>query len=114
MAADALCLPSLREGFGTVILEAAAVGVPAIGSRIYGIVDAIEDGVTGLMHDPADVAGILSAMETMVRDSRRRREMGAAAKHRAIKLFRADMLSAELLLFYKSLLADAIHGSQRA
>ena len=48
-AADVFCLPSYREGFGSVVIEAAAAGLPAIGSRIYGIIDAIEDGVTGLL-----------------------------------------------------------------
>ena len=42
-AADVLCLPSYREGFGTVVIEAAAVGIPAIASRIYGLTDAVVD-----------------------------------------------------------------------
>jgi len=41
-AADVLCLPSYREGFGSTIIEAASAGLPAIGSRIYGITDAID------------------------------------------------------------------------
>ena len=46
--ADVFCLPSYREGFGVVIIEAASVGLPAIASRIYGITDAVDEGVTGI------------------------------------------------------------------
>ena len=49
-AADVFCLPSYREGFGSTIIEAACVGIPAIGSRVYGITDAIDEDVTGLLY----------------------------------------------------------------
>ena len=48
-AADVLSLPSHREGFGSVIIEAAAAGVPAVASRIYGITDAVIEGETGFL-----------------------------------------------------------------
>jgi glycosyltransferase involved in cell wall biosynthesis len=47
MAADIFCLPSHREWFGMMIVEAAACGVPAVASRIYGITDAVDDGKPG-------------------------------------------------------------------
>ena len=54
-AADILCLPSHREGFGSVLIEAGAVGLPVVASRIYGITDAVIDGKTGLLHRPKDI-----------------------------------------------------------
>ena len=79
-ASDILCLPSYREGFGSVIIEAAAVGLPAVASRIYGVTDAVVDGETGLLHDPADVRGMVAQMERLVSDPELRRSLGASAQ----------------------------------
>lgn len=103
-AADVLCLPSYREGFGMVIIEAAAAGIPAIGSRIYGVVDAIEENVTGLLHcagDPAELAGLMAALAG---DAVRRRAMGAAARARAQRLFSREAVTQSWLEFYRQLL----------
>ncbi len=61
-AGDVLCLPSYREGFGSVVIEAAAAGLPAVASRIYGLVDAVVDGRTGLLHEPGDVADLTACL----------------------------------------------------
>jgi len=61
-AADCFVLPSLEEGFGIVILEAQAVGLPIIGTNIGGIKDIIEDGKTGLLVEPADPKEIADAI----------------------------------------------------
>lgn len=55
---DLLSLPSYREGFGQVIIEAAACGLPAMASDIYGISDALVDNKTGVLHMPGDIIGI--------------------------------------------------------
>ncbi len=47
--ADIFILPSHREGFGSTVIEAAATGIPAIASRIYGLTDAVQDGETGYL-----------------------------------------------------------------
>ncbi|WP_241801425.1 glycosyltransferase, partial [Pseudomonas putida] len=57
-AADFLCLPSYREGFPVSILEAGACGIPAIGSDIYGVKDAIRDQQTGLLFPPHDIKAL--------------------------------------------------------
>ena len=75
-AADVLCLPSHREGFGLVIIEAAACGVPAIGSDIYGISDAIVDGETGILHRVGSVADLRHAMSRLIEDRDLARRMG--------------------------------------
>lgn len=104
-AADVLVLPSYREGFGTVVLEAAAVGLPAIASRIYGLTDAVQDEVTGLLFPAGNIAALRSAMEAMVVDPQRRIGMGNAARQRALKDFSADVVSEAWLAQYRVVLA---------
>ena len=104
MASDILCLPSYREGFGSIIIDAASVGIPAIGSRIYGITDAIEDNVTGLFHDVADVNSLYSKMLWLVDNPELRKEMGANARMRAMRDFSKEKSTNALMDYYASLL----------
>lgn len=104
-AADVLCLPSYREGFGTVIIEAAAAGVPAVASRIYGIVDAIDDGHTGLLHEPGDVADLASHLRRIASDAGLRRTLGTAARTRAERDFSQAAVTSAVLGLFDALLA---------
>lgn len=105
-AADVLCLPSYREGFGNVIIEAAAVGIPAIGSRIYGIIDAIEDGVTGLLHIPASPDDLACKMIVVAANDSLRRDLGLKARDRVNDLFSSQALKVKYIEFYEELLQN--------
>jgi glycosyltransferase involved in cell wall biosynthesis len=98
--ADLFCLPSFREGFGTSLINAAACGIPAIASRIYGSSDAIVDGVTGLLFEPGEVGELVALIRRLRRDVLLRRSMGEAARTRAVRDFDQDLLSAALMEFY--------------
>ncbi len=101
--ADVLCLPSYREGFGAVIIEAAAAGLPAIASRIYGVTDAVEEGVTGLLHPPGAIDEILRVMALLASDIRLIKLMGQAARSRAEEKFSQNRVVLAYSEFYKSL-----------
>jgi len=103
-AADIFCLPSYREGFGMVIIEAAAAGLPAVASRIYGITDAVVDGLTGLLHQTGDVDAIVQHVSGLLSNPERCREMGARARERALADFSRAELSRGLLAFYERIL----------
>jgi lipopolysaccharide/colanic/teichoic acid biosynthesis glycosyltransferase/glycosyltransferase involved in cell wall biosynthesis len=103
-AADVLCLPSYREGFGSVVIEAAACGLPAVASRIYGIVDAVEEEQTGLLHAPGDVGDLARQLRRLVADADLRRALGAAARERALAEFPVERLTSAQLSLYAELL----------
>lgn len=104
-AADIFCMPSYREGFGMVIIEAAAAGVPAVASHIYGLTDAVADGLTGLLHPVGDAAAIAAALERLMLDPQTRHRMGIAARQRAREAFSDIDLSKGLMAFYGTILA---------
>jgi len=86
-AADIFVLPSYREGFGTSVIEAAACGLPSVCSRIYGLSDAVVDGMTGLLHTPADIDDIERQLEVLLLDERLRLQLGESARRRAVDEF---------------------------
>ena len=77
--AAVVCVPSRREGYGMVAREAMAHGRPVVATRVGGLADAIEDGVTGVL---TDAAGLRGALERLLGDPGERRRLGAAARAR--------------------------------
>jgi glycosyltransferase involved in cell wall biosynthesis len=102
-AADIFCLPSFREGFGVTIIEAAACGLPAVATRIYGITDAIQLGKTGLLVTPGDVTSLTHALSALINDNGLRETMGSAARERAFELFSSEMITHEMEMLYDAL-----------
>jgi len=97
---DVLCLPSYREGFGNVVIEAAAIGVPSIVSNIYGLSDAIVLNKTGLAHEPHDVQEITKLMKALFNNRKLVMDLGEAAKKRAISEFDSKILVKHWKIFY--------------
>jgi glycosyltransferase involved in cell wall biosynthesis len=88
-ACDIICLPSYREGFGSVLIEGAACGLPAVASRIYGVTDAVVENVTGLLHPPGEVASLANTLRRLVCDTQFRLKLGKNAYTRALTSFEA-------------------------
>lgn len=87
---DVLCLPSYREGFGTVVIEAAAMEVPTVGSDIPGLRDAVVDGETGILVESKNVPALYSALEDLFLNSEVRMQLGHNAHLRCRKEFNAN------------------------
>jgi len=101
-ASDVFCLPSYREGFGSVIIEAAACGLPAIGSRIYGITDAIDEGKTGMTFEVGNVKELSELLYKYYSSPRLRAEMGHSAQIRAEAMFSAERVTEAWLDYYRT------------
>lgn len=113
-AADIFCLPSYREGLPMTIIEAAACGVPAVASRIYGITDAVEDGETGLLFPAGEVAALTHALLKLMTENELRQQMGKAARVRALGLFPSEKITRELMALYDRLSGErgGKHGNE--
>ena len=82
-----LAFPSYREGFPNVPLEAGAAELPTVGYRSTGVMDAIEDGVTGTLVAQRDCHGLADALESYLQDDEMRRARGRAARDRVVARF---------------------------
>jgi glycosyltransferase involved in cell wall biosynthesis len=105
-AADVFCLPSYREGFGLVLIEAGAAGLPVVASRIYGISDAVIDGETGLLHKPGEVGDMVEKLEALISDASLHRALAEAGRLRALQMFSAEIVTTALADFLQRLFAD--------
>lgn len=105
-AMDIVVLPSHREGFPNVPLEAAAMELPVVATRIPGCVDAVEEGVTGLLVPPQEPAALANAIRRYLDDPELRRRHGRAGRARVLVEFRQDCLWEALHRVYLGLASD--------
>jgi glycosyltransferase involved in cell wall biosynthesis len=88
--ADAFCLPSLGEGIPVVLMEALAMGLPAIASNTMGIPELIEDGVTGLLVPAGRPDELGHAIERLARDRSLGRRLGESGRRKVIDEYNLD------------------------
>jgi glycosyltransferase involved in cell wall biosynthesis len=105
-AADGLVLTSRLEGLPMAVLEAGACELPQVATRVSGTCEAIEDGVTGLLAEPGDDAGLVEAMNRLMAMTRaERRSMGARARQRVVERFSLEAALDRHEALYRGLLA---------
>lgn len=105
-AGDIICLPSYREGFGSVLIEGGACGLPAVASRIYGITDAVIEKETGLLHRPGDVEDLIRCLRFLLSRKKERKKLGCKARLRALAWFRSQYVEK----LFASTMKDQIYG----
>ena len=86
-SADVVLSTPWYEPFGITPLEAAACGVPVVGSAVGGLLDTVEDGVTGRLVPPRDPAAVADAVVGLLADPALAARWGAAARHRALERY---------------------------
>jgi glycosyltransferase involved in cell wall biosynthesis len=98
--AAVVVVPSRREGYGLVAREAMAHGRAVVATRVGGLVDAIEDGVTGLLVPPRDPVALRAAIEKALGDPELRNRLGTAARAFAIAHFSHEAATERLVDLY--------------
>lgn len=92
-ASDIFVLPSIREAFGLVILEAAIAGVPTVATTVGGIPEIIEDLKTGILVPPAEPELMEKAIRAILQNPSGASELAKAAKSRTETLFNAKTMA---------------------
>lgn len=103
-AADIFLLPSYQDNLPNTGLEAHACGVPIVAFRTSGLSDIVEHQLTGLLAEPFEPASFASAIESLLLDSDKRREMGIAARERAEHLWSPARIASLHAGLYNSIL----------
>lgn len=110
-ASDVFVMPNKTidgdlEGFGLVFLEAGACGLPVIGGKSGGVVDAIDEGFSGYLVEPGDITDLVSKLDRLITDSDIRKQLGGNGYKRAIENFTLESKKKE----FQALLHEAYQG----
>lgn len=103
---DVLMMPSLWEGFGLVLLEAMANGLPVIGSAVSAIPEVVQHGQTGLLVPPRDVAQLAQAMRHLLDEPTTRHTLQQNACLRLASHFSADRMAQQTATLYQQILGS--------
>ena len=103
-AMDVVVLPTYREGFPVVPMEAAAMELPVVATEVPGCVDAVQDSVTGTLVPPRDASALTEAIRHYLLDPELRRQHGRAGRERMLREFRQEDIWEELYAEYTRLL----------
>ena len=102
-ASDLVVLPSLSEGLPITLVEAMALGRPVVATRVGGIPEVAEDGVTARLVPPREASTLASAIIGVLRDAELAERLGSAARERARERFSADRMVRRTEAVYQEL-----------
>ncbi len=108
-AMDVVALPTHREGFPNVALEAAAMELPIVATSVPGCIDAVQDGVTGTLVPPRDAAALARALQRYISEPELRAYHGRAARRRVLAEYRPEAIWEAIEAEYRNLLAASVH-----
>jgi glycosyltransferase involved in cell wall biosynthesis len=110
-AADVFVMPSAHEAFGIVYEEAAAAGVPAVGTAINAVPEIIVDGETGLLVPPRDPKALGAALRALLADPQAVADLGAAGRRRVLSRYTWTKVAASTAAAYREAIAGREGGA---
>ena len=108
-AVDVFVIPSRQDNLPNTGLEAHACGTPVVAFATGGLVDIVDDRVSGALAEPFDPASLAAAIHWVLEDQQRRRQLGAAARQRAERLWEP----AQVAGLYAEVYGQAMEGGGR-
>jgi glycosyltransferase involved in cell wall biosynthesis len=110
-ACDAFLYPSRHEGLGSTLLDAMAVGLPVIATRVGGIPEIVRPGENGFLLEEGDVAGLAAAVLELASDADLRRRIAVANRRRAQE-FSAEAMTGRYVSLYRDILPAAMGAAR--
>jgi L-malate glycosyltransferase len=110
---DVLLLPSEQESFGLAALEALACEVPVIASRVGGIPEVVDDGLTGCLAEVGDLEKMSADAARLLSDGDARREMGRRARESAVSRYSTNLVIPQYIEFYERVIAASKNGQTK-
>jgi colanic acid/amylovoran biosynthesis glycosyltransferase len=110
--ADVFCLPSFRESLPVVLMEALAMEVPVVATRIAGIPELVDDQANGLLVAPGRVDELAAALARLARDPDLRRELGHAGRRRVERDYELAQLAGYLRSAFAAPASEALDGNR--
>lgn len=104
-ASDVFVLSSRWEGLPLVIIEAMVAGLPVVASRVGGVPELVEDGVTGFLVPPGNPEALAEALQRLFEDKELCRRMGEAGREKALRSFTLSRMLRETQAVYQEVLS---------
>lgn len=101
---DIFVLTSNWEGLPLTIIEAMMTGLPVVASRVGGVAELVEDGVTGFLVPPGDLPSLAAVCQKLLKDPELRRKMGQAGREKALLEFSLGRMLSEMKRLYKDVM----------
>lgn len=111
---DVVVLSSLNEGTPVSVIEAMAAGRPVVATRVGGVADVVQDGVTGLLVPPRDPSAMAGAIIRLLGDADERRRMGTAARRSVVSRFAAARMTCDMETLYREMVRTRVLSSTAA
>jgi glycosyltransferase involved in cell wall biosynthesis len=112
-SADVVAATPWYEPFGIVPLEAMACGVPVVASAVGGMLDTVDDGVTGSLVPPRDPDALAEAIAPILSQPRLRQMLGEAGRRRVCERYTWDRVADDITVVYRRLTGDRRIGRGR-
>ena len=108
---DMVAVPSLSEGFGLTAVEAMAAGLPVVASRVGGLIEIVQDGLTGILVEPENHTELANAMLKCLKDREYAIQLGVAGRERVDAMFSTNAYADLIVSLYKWALNKKLHKS---
>ena len=98
-----LCLPSYREGFGSIVIDAAALNIPTIGYDVYGLIDSINIEYNGKLIPRGNKEIFISELSNLINNKEALKTLSKNCRNYALEFYDSKLINKELYKFYENL-----------